>query len=98
MIRRPPISTRTDTLLPYTTLFRSAAGQRPVEDDDFADIAIGAELPGRSGRAKPDQPGLAARIFNLDDIAGGVDRAGDRRVRRRLGNPVLAVHRSLVQP
>src|SRR3546814_18031255 len=30
MIRRPPISTRTDTLLPYTTLFRSpiALGQK----------------------------------------------------------------------
>src|SRR3546814_1575936 len=26
MIRRPPISTRTDTLCPYTTLFRSACG------------------------------------------------------------------------
>src|SRR3546814_13370011 len=26
MIRRPPRSTRTDTLLPYTTLFRSAGG------------------------------------------------------------------------
>src|SRR3546814_13940124 len=26
MIRRPPISTRTDTLLPYTTLFRSRCG------------------------------------------------------------------------
>src|SRR3546814_12059937 len=25
MIRRPPISTRTDTLFPYTTLFRSCA-------------------------------------------------------------------------
>src|SRR3546814_17357389 len=25
MIRRPPISTRTDTLFPYTTLFRSFA-------------------------------------------------------------------------
>src|SRR3546814_20784448 len=25
MIRRPPSSTRTDTLFPYTTLFRSAA-------------------------------------------------------------------------
>src|SRR3546814_13485993 len=25
MIRRPPIFTRTDTLLPYTTLFRSTA-------------------------------------------------------------------------
>src|SRR3546814_8217992 len=32
MIRRPPRSTRTDTLLPYTTLFRSLreAGLRPV--------------------------------------------------------------------
>src|SRR3546814_5741295 len=33
MIRRPPRSTRTDTLFPYTTLFRSmakAAGQRLV--------------------------------------------------------------------
>src|SRR3546814_2603418 len=34
MIRRPPRSTRTDTLFPYTTLFRSllsgfAAGRRP---------------------------------------------------------------------
>src|SRR3546814_5801987 len=28
MIRRPPRSTRTDTLFPYTTLFRSAAGAR----------------------------------------------------------------------
>src|SRR3546814_18380421 len=26
MIRRPPRSTRTDTLFPYTTLFRSAPG------------------------------------------------------------------------
>src|SRR3546814_16284964 len=28
MIRRPPRSTRTDTLFPYTTLFRSAARRR----------------------------------------------------------------------
>src|SRR3546814_9862221 len=27
MIRRPPRSTRTDTLLPYTTLFRSSQGR-----------------------------------------------------------------------
>src|SRR3546814_16494684 len=35
MIRRPPRSTRTDTLFPYTTLFRSlsaAVGQRQVEE------------------------------------------------------------------
>src|SRR3546814_6299121 len=29
MIRRPPRSTRTDTLFPYTTLFRSAAYDLP---------------------------------------------------------------------
>src|SRR3546814_9414343 len=28
MIRRPPRSTRTDTLFPYTTLFRSSGGGR----------------------------------------------------------------------
>src|SRR3546814_10034225 len=28
MIRRPPRSTRTDTLFPYTTLFRSAGNHR----------------------------------------------------------------------
>src|SRR3546814_12389377 len=33
MIRRPPISTRTDTLFPYTTLFRSVAAEKPVRAD-----------------------------------------------------------------
>src|SRR3546814_6977232 len=31
MIRRPPRSTRTDTLFPYTTLFRSRAGSGRTE-------------------------------------------------------------------
>src|SRR3546814_1104660 len=30
MIRRPPRSTRTDTLFPYTTLFRSREGRLPA--------------------------------------------------------------------
>src|SRR3546814_4333942 len=30
MIRRPPRSTRTDTLFPYTTLFRSVVRRQPV--------------------------------------------------------------------
>src|SRR3546814_4177708 len=32
MIRRPPRSTRTDTLFPYTTLFRSLIGVAPLDD------------------------------------------------------------------
>src|SRR3546814_3882219 len=34
MIRRPPRSTRTDTLFPYTTLFRSAELKRLEEDNE----------------------------------------------------------------
>src|SRR3546814_14210582 len=38
MIRRPPRSTRTDTLFPYTTLFRSdSAASQDHEHIDFAD-------------------------------------------------------------
>src|SRR3546814_6170522 len=35
MIRRPPRSTRTDTLFPYTTLFRSGAGDHPGNRADL---------------------------------------------------------------
>src|SRR3546814_5508982 len=37
MIRRPPRSTRTDTLFPYTPLFRSG----PVEDLVLGELAVG---------------------------------------------------------
>src|SRR3546814_8885538 len=36
MIRRPPISTRTDTLFPYTTLFRSDDNLPAFEDRFFS--------------------------------------------------------------
>src|SRR3546814_1754292 len=35
MIRRPPRSTRTDTLFPYTTLFRSIIVEAPMADVRF---------------------------------------------------------------
>src|SRR3546814_16580301 len=40
MIRRPPISTRTDTLLPYTTLFRSIVLKFKASELD--EVTIGA--------------------------------------------------------
>src|SRR3546814_6823835 len=42
MIRRPPISTRTDTLLPYTPLFRSYLLFAVISDspDDFIWLEI----------------------------------------------------------
>src|SRR3546814_252948 len=38
MIRRPPRSTRTDTLFPYTTLFRSAAVTERLCKHDFVRV------------------------------------------------------------
>src|SRR3546814_12835024 len=56
MTRRPPNSTRTDTLFPYTTLFRSHLGyfrdgfvtrRGWVSDEQYADVvALGQFLPG----------------------------------------------------
>src|SRR3546814_3081064 len=42
MIRRPPRSTRTDTLFPYTTLFRSAKERLSAAEE----TEVAAALPG----------------------------------------------------
>src|SRR3546814_1913390 len=44
MIRRPPRSTRTDTLFPYTTLFRSMLGIVLLSDQTAPDQFIGKAL------------------------------------------------------
>src|SRR3546814_6258497 len=60
MIRRPPRSTRTDTLFPYTTLFRSTGGceastlfDRGTQDDDRRWNPILTAAPSFSGKT-PD--------------------------------------------
>src|SRR3546814_4905127 len=51
MIRRPPRSTRTDTLFPYTTLFRSGGdGVRVRSVGQDAARALGPGAPLRCGR------------------------------------------------
>src|SRR3546814_15560310 len=61
MIRRPPRSTRTDTLFPYTTLFR--AGE--IRGDMVGPIGIAAAL-GRHlvARAGDDLPALVAEALH----------------------------------
>src|SRR3546814_10726927 len=49
MIRRPPRSTRPDTLFPYTTLFRS----NPRHDRARGDDPVDAGITGRAGRDRP---------------------------------------------
>src|SRR3546814_3189070 len=52
MIRRPPRSTRTDTLFPYTTLFRSA---RRRSAGGAGGAAAGSARRRSGGGARPDR-------------------------------------------
>src|SRR3546814_10425416 len=54
MIRRPPRSTRTDTLFPYTTLFRSA-GHPPREVAETL-VAPLEDRPDRAQQSAVDRP------------------------------------------
>src|SRR3546814_4731764 len=85
MIRRPPISTPTDTLFPYTTLFRSVrrvGRTRPGE---------GVEDPGDRGAAHRDVHvlGGVGRAGVLDGDVGRARAGGQER--RGVGDDHLVV-------
>src|SRR3546814_18526566 len=63
MIRRPPRSTRTDTLFPYTTLFRS--GPLNAYIDLHRHAAVRADLLGHTGVALR---GMAAHVIAGADL------------------------------
>src|SRR3546814_19410286 len=63
MIRRPPRSTRTDTLFPYTTLFRSVLAQTPV-----------AILPGDTADSLADRVRIAEHQLYPATLAAYVMR------------------------
>src|SRR3546814_13730414 len=69
MIRRPPRSTRTDTLFPYTTLFRSKA--IPLAEQTCS--AVGAAVP-ESGEVEFDQGTIGDVLPNRRKI-GGLEQA-----------------------
>src|SRR3546814_20518434 len=78
MIRRPPRSTRTDTLFPYTTRFRSP--DRACATKDVRDKAAGHRLLGRRGRR--------ARIVTArESIRGSGSRAAVAAESTRRGAP-----------
>src|SRR3546814_9485973 len=62
MIRRPPRSTRTDTLFPYTTLFRSVVGLALVGDH------LGAVVVG---------DGAAVAVAEAQRLLAGVGEGAD---------------------
>src|SRR3546814_13032437 len=76
MLRRPPRSTRTATLFPYTTLFRSALVARLVVQDHG--ITRGALTVGIGGRSSKGFRGRSNLLAGLVDhvVEGQLDLLG----------------------
>src|SRR3546814_15354462 len=91
MIRRPPRSTRTDPLFPYTTLFRSAveATDPTGVADLFAAVEAGIGVPevvvyNASGRVRGPivdlDPEEVRRAIEVSAYGGFLVRSEERRV------------------
>src|SRR3546814_12347234 len=86
MIRRPPRSTRTDTLFPYTTLFRSALqsklgaahvdfrlGLDVFTDDALQDVHTIVLSPGLSPLQEPIKSFLALAAARQIQVVGEIE-------------------------
>src|SRR3546814_16501340 len=82
MIRRPPRSTRTDTLFPYTTLCRSmsfdeiarlaAAHHRPVGQDRWVSDRLARHSVAEGGHVQALSDGRWVQINELRTSEGGI--------------------------
>src|SRR3546814_7726483 len=84
MIRRPPRSTRTDTLFPYTTLFRSGLGDLAFDRLHLACQCVVFILVGLDLLLQLTDPraNLGERLLPVGDAVG----RGVRGPRREQGN------------
>src|SRR3546814_14855881 len=86
MIRRPPRSTRTDTLFPYTTLFRSTLAKdkeiedrwrgfaRPISSRNLGNLVEDAVIDALIEAVRRAYPDLSHRYYALKARWFGVDR------------------------
>src|SRR3546814_15675633 len=99
MIRRPPRSTRTDTLFPYTTLFRSLiAGnlrQRRIRIGVFV-IVVGMVVPAGATDVQTEVGAIAhvqfaEQVDAIGDDVAAVETVGAFVGGRNVGNLVVAL-------
>src|SRR3546814_14007277 len=101
MIRRPPRSTRTDTLFPYTTLFRSACG---AGSRDGAAVDAPGEFDRRGVHIVAPREILAEQILAVIGLrrqapevaAGALDH--ERSEESRVGKECVSTCRSRGSP
>src|SRR3546814_13943739 len=83
MIRRPPRSTRTDTLFPYTTLFRSSF---QAELDYYLKHYVGRPSPLYYAQRLTEHLGGAKVYFKRDEL----NHTGAHKINNVLGQILLA--------
>src|SRR3546814_16352155 len=81
MIRRPPRSTRTDTLFPYTTLFRSSVTIATKRSTDPGQLLAGQQVQGITAaqRAQRDTARRALFLHRSDNRCGRIVAAQERK-------------------
>src|SRR3546814_5484869 len=95
MIRRPPRSTRTDTLCPYTTLFRS------IDVNHWAarEIGLAFEVPASAHRVRIGPAPLAPPGIPLEDeIQRRNELQDNRRPRQIAVECPLPLHHPALDP
>src|SRR3546814_2561020 len=78
MLRRPPRSTRTDTLLPYTSLFRSVDPYGQLWIGRSSDAAPGLSVLGFDGSTETVNKALIDTVLtplNIDFVSAANDRS-----------------------
>src|SRR3546814_16235525 len=96
MIRRPPRSTRTDTLFPYTTLFRSLALQQDgalagrLEAGQHAQQRGLAAARGAEQREELALEDVEGDVVDGDEVAETLGDADDRSEERRIGKECVS--------
>src|SRR3546814_7015362 len=103
MIRRPPRSTRTDTLFPYTTLFRSPAGRRADLGRQCRHDAGGQTLRSRQGVPAVDlcdvvDPGLDPGIHPALVVARSEEPTSELQSLMRISYAVFCVKKKTSEP
>src|SRR3546814_17568665 len=105
MIRRPPRSTRTDTLFPYTTLFKAVTWRSGLEEANMRDldergvpysyeeVKVRYDKPATSNTYTPDltlKNGIIVETKGILDV--------DRSEERRVGKECVSTCRSRWSP
>src|SRR3546814_12425396 len=95
MIRRPPRSTRTDTLFPYTTLFRSHPLVKAV---GFTGSLFGGRTLFDLASQRPDPIPVFAEMGSVNPVFLLPGRLAARSEERRVGKECVSTCRSRWSP